>query len=164
MAFTFNADEIFEIAEQIERNGAKFYRQAADKLEDGAVKGVLLGLATMEDTHEKRFAAMHQEIAEKDFTAPVFDPDNQAGLYLQSVADGKVFDLSSEPAAILKEGVTAENVLEYAIGIEKESVIFYNSMKGMVPPDLGKIYIDAIILEEIGHIITLRDQIEELGK
>ncbi len=26
----FNADEIFEIAEQIERNGAAFYRRAAE--------------------------------------------------------------------------------------------------------------------------------------
>ena len=29
MGFTFDIDEIFEIAEGIERNGAKFYRQAA---------------------------------------------------------------------------------------------------------------------------------------
>lgn len=27
----FNADEVFKIAEQIERNGAKFYRSAAEK-------------------------------------------------------------------------------------------------------------------------------------
>ena len=26
MAITFNANEIFEMAEEIERNGAKFYR------------------------------------------------------------------------------------------------------------------------------------------
>ena len=26
MGIDFNADEVFEIAEQIERNGAKFYR------------------------------------------------------------------------------------------------------------------------------------------
>ena len=28
---TFNPDEIFEMAEQIERNGAKFYRKAAER-------------------------------------------------------------------------------------------------------------------------------------
>ena len=27
----FNADEVFEMAEQIEKNGAKFYRNAAGK-------------------------------------------------------------------------------------------------------------------------------------
>lgn len=30
MSFNFNADEIFEMAEEIERNGAKFYRKAAE--------------------------------------------------------------------------------------------------------------------------------------
>ena len=34
MSYDFNADEIFEIAEQIERNGAKFYRNAAESIAD----------------------------------------------------------------------------------------------------------------------------------
>ena len=34
MSYDFNADEIFEIAEQIERNGAKFYRTAAESVAD----------------------------------------------------------------------------------------------------------------------------------
>ena len=31
MPITFNADEIFEMAEEMERNGAWFYRRAAEK-------------------------------------------------------------------------------------------------------------------------------------
>ena len=34
MGITFNANEVFEMAEEIERNGAKFYRQAAEKASD----------------------------------------------------------------------------------------------------------------------------------
>ena len=30
MSIVFNADEILEMAEQIERNGAKFYRRASE--------------------------------------------------------------------------------------------------------------------------------------
>ena len=30
MSYEFNADEVFEIAERIERNGARFYRRAAE--------------------------------------------------------------------------------------------------------------------------------------
>jgi len=29
MSYDFNADEVFEMAEQIERNGVRFYREAA---------------------------------------------------------------------------------------------------------------------------------------
>ncbi len=59
---TFSADEIFEIAEQIERNGANFYRKAAESAE-GDNRNLLLRLAKMEDDHEKIFATMRAEFA-----------------------------------------------------------------------------------------------------
>jgi rubrerythrin len=41
----FNIDEVFEIAEQIERNGARFYRKAAKKRQrNSSYKKVLLEL------------------------------------------------------------------------------------------------------------------------
>jgi len=45
MSITFNADEIFEIAEEIERNGAKFYRDAAQNAKNASIKELLLDLA-----------------------------------------------------------------------------------------------------------------------
>ena len=54
MSITFNADEIFEMAEQIERNGAKFYREAAENASDADVKEMLLSMAAMEDGHVVR--------------------------------------------------------------------------------------------------------------
>lgn len=50
MVLDFNADEIFQIAEQIERNGARFYRSAALLGFDKGTKQKLLELAKMEDT------------------------------------------------------------------------------------------------------------------
>jgi len=52
MGYDFNADEIFEMAEQIERNGASFYRKSAESIDDPAEKKLLLDLAAMEDEHE----------------------------------------------------------------------------------------------------------------
>ena len=43
MSMPFNADEVFEMAEQIERNGGKFYRAAAKKFPE--VSKLLLNLA-----------------------------------------------------------------------------------------------------------------------
>ena len=59
MPMPFNADEVFEMAEQIEVNGARFYRASADKFP--ALKELLLELAAMEDDHQKTFAAMHEK-------------------------------------------------------------------------------------------------------
>ena len=76
----FNADEIFEMAEQIERNGAKFYRKAAEPTA-GENRDVLLRLAAMEDDHEKTFAAMRAELSAGEKQAVTADPDNTAALY-----------------------------------------------------------------------------------
>jgi rubrerythrin len=45
MSYGFNAEEIFMMAEQIERNGAKFYREAAQNVSGPEPKQILLGLA-----------------------------------------------------------------------------------------------------------------------
>ncbi|GAH47433.1 unnamed protein product [marine sediment metagenome] len=55
MGITFNADEIFEMAEEIERNGAKYYREAAEKASDKKTKQMLLDMAAMEDEHLETF-------------------------------------------------------------------------------------------------------------
>ena len=66
MSYDFNADDVFEMAEQMERNGGKFYRTAADNTADSANKEFLLELAAMEDQHEKTFKAMRAELSNQE--------------------------------------------------------------------------------------------------
>jgi len=151
----FNADEIFEMAEQIERNGAKFYRKAAESIADD--RDLLLRLAAMEDEHERTFAAMHGQLSDAEKTPLTFDPDNEAALYLQAMADGKVF--KSDPSESLSGNESIQDILKTAIGLEKDSIVFYASMKDVVPKSAGKEKVDAIIKEEIGHIVDLTRQL-----
>ena len=58
MIMLFNADEVFEMAEQIERNGAKFYRRAAEGAGDPHERDLLNELADWEETHQRVFAAI----------------------------------------------------------------------------------------------------------
>ena len=62
MGLDFSADEIFEIALEIERNGAKFYRSAADSISNTDKKQLLLHLAEMEDEHEQTFKTMRTQL------------------------------------------------------------------------------------------------------
>jgi rubrerythrin len=73
MSIFFNPDEVLEMAEQIERNGARFYRQAAQGAQDVGVRELLQGLAAMEDGHEKLFAKMRANLKKEeiDFNADV---------------------------------------------------------------------------------------------
>ena len=66
MSYDFNADEIFEMAEQIERNGEEFYRKMAESISDAQVSQLFLDLAAMEAEHEKVFASMRADLADQE--------------------------------------------------------------------------------------------------
>ena len=160
MGMPFNANEVFEMAEQIERNGGKFYRAAADKFPD--LSELLLELASMEDEHEKTFKVMRTELTGTEENPPVFDPDGEAQLYLRVMADEHVFDTKTDPAEILSELETKTEVLKMAIGAEKDSIVFYTGLKESTSRKAGKDKVDAIIKEEFGHIAILKKKIDEL--
>jgi len=153
MMYDFNADDIFEIAEQLERNGAKFYRAAAQAVNDEDGRGLLLKLAAMEDDHEKIFAQMRSQLTADEKTPTVFDPQGDALDYLRALADMRVFfekqiDTSSMEA-ILKDAITAE----------KDAIVFYVGMRDAVPEHLGRSRLDDVIKEEMSHIRLLSKEL-----
>lgn len=148
MALDFNADEIFEMAEQIEKNGAIFYRKAADTV-TGEEKDFLLELAKMEDDHEVTFKALRKELTGAQKESNTFDPDEMASQYLKALADTRVFFEKDLDPSTMKE------ILKAAITAEKDSIVFYLGMKELVPEKMGKTKIDDIIKEEMSHIRLL---------
>ena len=146
MSFEFNADEIFEMAEQMERNGATFYRKAAEKITEPASHQMLLNLAAMEDAHEKTFASMRRLLSDKDKTPTAFDPNNESVQYLKAFVETQVFFKKKTDFTSLEE------VLKEAIVAEKDSIVFYLGMKDLIPERLGKEKLDGIIQEEMRHI------------
>lgn len=158
MAYVFNMNEILEMAEQIERNGALFYREAVKGISDSQNKELLLELAQMEDEHEKTFASLRAKLSVDEKTSTLFDPEGETALYLRALADIRVFfekkiDISS-----------MEKILKEALVAEKDSILFYIGMKELVPEKFGKIKIDSIIKEEMEHIKLLSKKLVELKK
>ncbi len=160
MSMPFNADEVYEMAEQIERNGGKFYCAAAKKFP--VVGKLLTMLAEMEDEHEKTFAAMRTELSAREAAPPVFDPNDQAQMYLRVMADGHVFNTRVDPVEQLGGKDTPEDVLKMAIGVEKDSIAFYAGLKRSVSQGAGKDKIEAIIKEEISHVAILSKELDAL--
>jgi rubrerythrin len=156
MSFDFTAADVMEIAIEIEKNGAAFYRKSAESLSDSESKKLLLDLAAMEDDHEKKFVELKKSLLELEKTSTVFDPNDESGQYLRALADIRVFYGMDEPGKSLKE------ILKSAINVEKESIVFYLGMKDMVPEKYGKSRIDDIIKEEMGHIRLLSKQLVSL--
>jgi len=162
MSVHFNADEIFQMAEQIERNGMSFYGQAAQKGKESRTSQLLLRLAYMEAEHERIFARLRADLTEKERKKTVADPDDQASAYLRAWADSHVFDVRTNPAERLTGKEKVEDILQIAIGLEKDSIVFYLGMKDAVPERLGRGKIDEIIKEEMRHITSLSRELETL--
>jgi len=158
MAASFNIDEILQMAIQIERNGGKFYRLAADMTADTEVRKSLLMLASMEDDHETTFETLREK---GDLDGFDLDLDGQAAAYLQAVADGYVFDVDEDPAKVLAGDPDAGQILRIAINREKDAVTLFAGLKEAMPAGWGHDRVDAIIREELSHIAILSDEIRK---
>jgi rubrerythrin len=46
-------------------------------------------------------------------------------------------------------------IIDIAVGLEKESILFYIGLKDMIPPKYGRDKLDKIIAEERKHVVEL---------
>ncbi|MBU2488974.1 MAG: ferritin family protein [Proteobacteria bacterium] len=167
MSYDFSADEIFALAEEIEKNGARFYRNAAAKVACGNSKKLLSSLAEMEEAHLNSFTGMRKELPETMKQSTVFDPAGENALYLKSLADARVFTPATDPAQAAQDACSDDallEILEFALGREKDSIVFYLGIKDMVATEEGKCRVDEIIREEMNHIRLLTDQMQAVKK
>jgi len=154
-SLVFNAEEVLEIAKRIEQNGAAYYRAAEAFMPDAAGKQLMRDFVEMEVNHENVFEQMRQELTDDERAETLYDPHDDAYVFLQGMADGFVFNPNESPKTILREGTDPASILRVAIEREKDSVVFYEAIKVMVPQKFGNARLDAIIGEELGHIVTL---------
>jgi len=155
MAIGFNADEVLEMAIRIERNGAAFYRKAAGLQSDEKNRDFFESLAAMEDKHQETFTEMRKTLSQKDKGGKVFDPHGELALYLASMADSLGGEGSPSAADALTGNETLEDIVNIALGLEKDSILFYLGLKSMVPPKYGRDKIEQIIEEERKHVAQL---------
>lgn len=158
----FNADEVFEIAKRIERNGRAYYLAAAEVMQDPTQKKMMNDLADMEAAHEKIFASMQKELGGSEIEEPLYDPHKEAYQFLVLMADRYVFNPEAAPEEILSDGMEPEAILRGAIEREKDSIIFYEGIKVMVPHKYGGDRVDEIIAQEMGHILVLNRELAKV--
>ena len=156
MAFDFNASDVFEMAKEIERNGAAFYTNAAGQVDNPDQKKLLLDLAKMEEEHEETFKTMEAELTAKEQAETVFDPENEALQYLKALADTRVFFEKDVDTSSM------QGILKTALSAEKDSIVFYLGMKELVPEKYGKNRLEGIIKEEMSHVRLISKELTAL--
>lgn len=154
----FNAEEVFSIALQMERNGQAFYTQAAEGTTDPETRKLFLELAHWEREHEKLFSGMQGAIARDPAETLLLDPNAEETKYLQAFAQGRIFDLQSGPSDLLDACQNKlDMILRAAISVEKESVVFYTAIRGVCRREEDRESIASIIEEEMRHVRFLSD-------
>lgn len=160
----YNIDEVFEMAEQLERNGARFYRTAARRAERDIANEMLLELAAMEDDHERVFMRMRERIARREFGDVYYDPEGEAGRYIQAMMHGRVFGVEGDPSRAIQPGEPLDSILRTAILLEKDTIAYYSGIKLVMPEELGRDRVDSIIREEMSHVTLLNRRLEQTLK
>ncbi len=163
MSFAFNLCEVFGMAEEIERNAALFYRNAAEKYTSPKAHQTLLELADWAQRHEKSFAEIKNSLSEKECPPTAIDPHGEEALYLRAMVDGRVYDPKTDPCDHNLCGMESrKEVLETAIELEKETLAFYLGLKEYVPTNIGKDKVEVIIKEKMHHIGLLNQKLADL--
>lgn len=158
----YNIRDVFDIAVRIEQNGAAFYRNAAKTVSGKEAKEFMTMLSIKEEEHESFFQTLRKKLQiDDDIEVAIPDEDNIILKYLQMLVDGEVFVNIKPSDEIFVEGVSMETLLKVAINFEKDTIIYFTSVKELLHLEEDKDQIDFIIREEMEHLITL---VEELHK
>ena len=163
MAITFSAAEVLEMAEKIERDGANFYRTAAERFDNPHIRQLFTELAAWENKHEEVFATMREQLTRTDEKSGDLDSDEDLSLYLRAMRGLDVFGGKTDTPEKLTGNESMKDILKKAIDKEKHSIVYYNALKAFVAPETDKEKINDIIREEMRHIRILNESIEGLA-
>ena len=149
-------NQMFEIAIQVERDGAAFYEKAADSDALCAVRVVLLELVEMEKEHEETFIELRQGSLNPEEARRWNNPKSPAVEYMKSFSRGKVFDLTQDLCQYLTPGATREQLLRFAIDRELDTIAFFMGLMSTMSSSYGgSRKVEKIIKEEMEHVNLL---------
>jgi len=149
----FAGSEIVEIGIQIEKNGRDFYNVLLKQSKDIKARELFKFLAQEEERHIKSF----QDILKKAVRYEVqgMSADDYFA-YMNSLASEHVFTKADAGESVAKSIKSDKEAIDKAIGFEKDSIIFYEGVKKVVPAD-DKKTVDALIYQEQSHLRQLTD-------
>ncbi|MBD3296419.1 MAG: hypothetical protein GF392_03540 [Candidatus Omnitrophica bacterium] len=153
MAAKYSACEIVELAIQIEENGKRFYSDIKEMTDSSDAKEAFDHLAKAEDDHLKVFRDIFKGAC--DYSPEGAYPDEYFS-FMNSLASEYIFTGKEKTGALSSGAKNYAEALELGIKMEKDSILFYQEMKKMVPGD-SRATIDRIIREEKEHFRKLCD-------
>lgn len=151
----FTLGEIIDLAIRIEKNGGNTYKRAQEEISSSRLTAMLQWLADDEAEHEKWFAKLRENIDEK-----IEDPklEEMGKEILQGILGDNAFSMDEADFSSLN---SITGLLELSLEFEKDTIVFYEMIKGFIEDEKVLSGIDKIIKEENRHIKYLEEFLEK---
>ncbi|MDD4802331.1 MAG: ferritin family protein [Syntrophomonas sp.] len=149
----FSAEEIIEIALQMEESGKLFYEKALPLAKGDKLKEMLIYLAQEEEKHYHAFRELGSQLKYQFRPNESFAGEYEA--YVKSLVDSHIFKLS-EVEDLVKEIKNDRDILHFAISFEKDSIIIFQEFKNASNKEGAEI-LEKLINEERGHIRKINE-------
>jgi len=143
----FSGTEIVEIAIEIEKNGRDFYNAFSGRLKDKDIKELFRCLSIEEANHIEDFKKIFDSVSSHN---PCESYPQDYFAYLNAIASEYVFTKKDELKERIGSISSEKEAIDISIGLEKDSILFYEEMKKIVP-DKDSNIIDTIIDQEKEH-------------
>lgn len=153
MGNIFAGSEVVELGIQIEKNGRDFYSLLAKKAKGAKSKELFHYLSGEEEKHIQVFQDILNKVSQYE---PTDSYPGEYFSYMNALASEYIFTKANKGEEVAKNVTTDQEAVNLGIGFEKDSVIFYEGMKKVVPSYDIKI-IDELILQEQEHLRQLTE-------
>lgn len=154
MAGIFKVNEVVGIAVEIEKRGESFYREMADKARNDMVKRTLTFLAGEEVKHQKYFSDLLSNL--DPIRLPAGSEESEYWAYVNDLIDSHFLFDEALNKRMMSSVSSDQEALHLAMGFEKESILFFTEMKGLVPAAEGQ-GVETCIQEERRHLRKLAE-------
>ena len=158
MGIFFSGGELLEIAVGMERNGIAFYDVLAKTTENAEVRAIYDYLAAEERRHLATFQEMMSSVEEME--SPESYSEDYA-LYLKALVDSRIFSDEAMAVAGAQEVTSDAEALDIALALEKEAILFYSEIRGLVRRPQQKM-VGKVIAEERSHLMQFSALKEKL--
>jgi len=158
-----NELEAIRIAIGIEENGYEFYTKASRKAMDERIEKLFQELARQEKSHAARFKKLYDEFLATSATSDEYIYDPEVSLYLEAIADATIIPSLDKIDSILERIKDPYDALNFALNIEKDSILYYSEMAIRAKNPNAKDAFTTLMKEERKHVLDIKRMLDTLN-
>jgi len=151
----FSVREVFDLAVETECNGRTFYEAAAAAATDAHVKETMSHLGKAEAEHERVFMQLREAcapVAEEPLAETYAGEELE---YMTALLASRVLPDAATALRVVAEMKEDAAALDFAIAFEKDTILFMEQMRELIPEG-DRERVAVLIQQEHSHVLLLQ--------